>query len=71
MGQLQLVVQMLGVVESQMTMLVQNLTTTGRALVDLGAANASERQLSTERRRRNRLNYTSRGAPVTVPSQMP
>lgn len=70
-GQLQLVVQMLGVVESQMTMLVQNLTTTGRALVDLGAENASERQLSTERRRRNRLNYTSRGTPVNVPSQMP
>jgi conjugal transfer/entry exclusion protein len=70
-GQLQLIVQMLGVVQSDMTMLVQNLTTTGRALVEVGASSASERQLSVERRRRNRLNYTSRGAPVSVPSRMP
>ena len=70
-GQLQLILQILGVVQSQMTMLVQNLATTGRAMVETGAATASERQLSTERRRRNRLIYTSRGAPVSVPSQMP
>ena len=70
-GQLQLILQILGVVQSQMTMLVQNLATTGRAMVETGAATASERQLSTERRRRNRLNYTSRGAAVSVPSQMP
>jgi conjugal transfer/entry exclusion protein len=70
-GQLQLILQVLGVVQSQMTMLVQNLATTGRAMVETGAATASERQLSTERRHRNRLNYTSRGAPVSVPSQMP
>ena len=70
-GQLQLILQILGVVQSQMTMLVQNLATTGRAMVETGAATASERQLSTERRHRNRLNYTSRGAAVSVPSQMP
>ncbi len=70
-GQLQLILQMLGVVQSQMTMLVQNLTTTGRALTDTGAANASERQMSDERKRRNRENYTSRGASVSVPNQMP
>jgi conjugal transfer/entry exclusion protein len=70
-GQLQLILQMLGVVQSQMTMLVQNLTTTGRALVETGAATASERQLSTEQKRRNRLNYTSRGNPVSVPNSMP
>jgi conjugal transfer/entry exclusion protein len=69
--QLQLVTEMLGVVSSQMTMLVQNLTTTGRAMVETGAATASERQLSGEHKRRNRLNYTSRGASVSVPSQMP
>lgn len=70
-GQLQLIVQILGVVQSDMTMLVQNLTTMGRALIETGASTASERQLSVERRRRNRLNYTSRGQPVSVPSQMP
>ncbi len=70
-GQLQLIAQMLGVVQSQMTMLVQNLATTGRAMVESGAASASERQLSSERKRRNRLNYTSRGAAVNVPSTMP
>jgi hypothetical protein len=70
-GQLQLILQMLGVVQSQMTMLVQNLGTTGRAMVDTGAAAASERQISSERKRRNRANYKSRGAPVNVPSQMP
>jgi conjugal transfer/entry exclusion protein len=70
-GQLQLVVQMLGVVQSQMTMLVQNLATTGRAMVDTGAATASERNISTERKRRNRINYTSRGASVNVPGTLP
>jgi conjugal transfer/entry exclusion protein len=70
-GQLQLVTQMLSIMSSQMTMLVQNLATTGRAMVETGAATASERQLSTERRRRNRVDYTNRGNPVNVPSQMP
>jgi len=70
-GQLQLVTQMLAVVSQQMTMLVQNLATTGRAMVETGAAGASERQLSTERRHRNRANYKNRGNPVNVPSQMP
>ncbi|MGH7293819.1 MAG: hypothetical protein ACRELB_02745 [Polyangiaceae bacterium] len=70
-GQLQLVTQMLGVVSQQMTMLVQNLATTGRAMVETGASTASERQLSTERKRRNRADYTNRGNTVNVPSQMP
>jgi P-type conjugative transfer protein TrbJ len=70
-GQLQLVTQMLNVVSQQMTMLVQNLATTGRAMVETGAAQASERQLSTERKRRNRVNYTNHGNPVNVPSKMP
>jgi conjugal transfer/entry exclusion protein len=70
-GQLQLVTQMLGVVSQQMTMLVQNLATTGRAMVETGASTASERQLSTERKRRNRVDYTNRGNTVNVPSQMP
>jgi len=70
-AQLQLVTQMLGVVSQQMTMLVQNLATTGRAMVETGASTASEQQLSTERKRRNRVDYTSRGNPVNVPSTMP
>ena len=70
-AELQLIVEMLGVVQAGVTQLVQNLTTTGRALVDTAAAAASERQLSADRRRRNRLNYTSRGAPVGVPNQLP
>jgi conjugal transfer/entry exclusion protein len=70
-GQLQLVTEMLGVLQAQMTMLVTNLSTTGRALVEGNAAGASERTMSTEHKRRNRLNYTSRGASVNVPSQMP
>ena len=70
-AELQLIVEMLGVVQSGVTQLVQNLTTTGRALVDSAAMAASERELSADRRRRNRLNYTSRGASVGVPNQMP
>ena len=70
-AQLQLIVQMLSVVQAQMTMLVHNLTTTGRALVEGGAMTASEHQLAAERKRRNRLNYKSKGTPVNVPSRLP
>jgi hypothetical protein len=70
-SQLQLIVQMLGVVQAQMTMLVHNLTTTGRAMVESGAMHASDYHISAERKRRNRMNYTTRGAPVNVPTQLP
>jgi conjugal transfer/entry exclusion protein len=70
-AQLQLIVQMLAVVQTQMTMLVHNLTTTGRALVEGGAMSASEQHIAAERKRRNRLNYASRGAPVNVPNHLP
>lgn len=70
-GQLQSVVQMLGVLHNESNGLLQTLGTTGRVLGNAAAANASERQLSLEKKRRNLANYTYRGAPVVVPNRMP
>jgi P-type conjugative transfer protein TrbJ len=70
-GELQSVVQMLGVLHNENNSLLQTLATTGRVLSDASAASASERQLSLEKKRRNLANYTFRGAPVPVPKRMP
>jgi P-type conjugative transfer protein TrbJ len=70
-AQLQSVVQMLGVLQSENNNLLQTLGTTGRVLSSASAATASERHLSLEKKRRNLAKYTFRGAPVAVPTRMP
>jgi hypothetical protein len=70
-GQLQSVVQMLGLLHTETGRLLQTLATTGRVLSNTSAASASERQLSLEKKRRNLAKYTFRGAAVTVPTRMP
>ena len=70
-GQLQGVVQMLGVIESQNNSLITSLATTGRVIATNASTSASERQLAREKKKRNVQNYTKRGAPVTVPNKLP
>lgn len=70
-AQLQLIVQMLSILHTQLDTLHQTLATTGRVLTDMGAAAASERQLSRTKKQNSLSNYTSRGDAVRVPSQMP
>ncbi len=70
-GQLQAVVQMLGLMQSQTNSLIQSLATTGRVLTTQASTGASERQLSREKKKRNLAGYTRRGSPVTVHSKLP
>ncbi len=70
-AQLQAVDQMLGVMVSQNNTIIQSLTTTGRVLADVAAANASEHLLSDERTQRDLDNYTYRGAPVPPVTTLP
>ena len=57
--------------QSDFTALIQNFATTGRVLTNDAAMRASGQQMSHERTRRNRLNYTTRGASVSVPNKLP
>jgi conjugal transfer/entry exclusion protein len=69
-AQMQAIVQMLGIMQSQDGAVIQSLTTTGRVLTSTAARTAAERQLSREKKRRHLLNYTYRGpdvAPMTMP----
>jgi P-type conjugative transfer protein TrbJ len=70
-AQLQLIVQMLSILHTQLLTLNQTLATTGRVLTDIGAGSASASQLSQAKRQTSLSNYTSRGDPVRVPSRMP
>ena len=70
-AQLQAVVQMLGVMQSQTNSLLQSLATTGRVVATTAAASASDRQLSLEKKRRNLAGYTSRGRQVNVRTKLP
>ncbi len=70
-AQLQAVVQMLGVMQSQSNSLIMSLATTGRVIATNASVSASERQLAREKKRRNLQNYTKRGAPVTIPNKLP
>jgi conjugal transfer/entry exclusion protein len=69
-AQMQSIVQMLGLMQSENNSLLQSLATTGRVLTSAAATTASERALSREKKRRHLANYTSRGAPVP-PMSMP
>lgn len=70
-AQLQAVVQMLALMQSQTNSLIQSLATTGRVLTTSASVGASERQLSREKKRRNLAGYTRRGSPVSVHTKLP
>jgi conjugal transfer/entry exclusion protein len=70
-AQLQLVAQLIGISNAQLILINQTLATTSRVLTDMAAAGASERQLSMAKKQDNLANYTDKGAPVAVPSQLP
>ncbi len=70
-GQLQLLVQMVGITNAQLILINQTLSTTGRVLTDMAAAGASGEQLSLTKKGDNRDGYTDKGAPVVVPHTFP
>jgi hypothetical protein len=68
---LQLIVQMIGITNSELLVLNQTLATTGRVLTDMAALDASGRQSSLGKSDDVREGYTDKGAPVVVPSTLP
>jgi hypothetical protein len=70
-GQLQLLVQMVGITNAQLLLINQTLSTTGRVLTDMAAASASGEQLSLSKKGDHRAGYTDKGAPVVVPHTLP
>ena len=70
-AQLQLIVQMIGITNSELLIRNQTLATTRGVLTDMSAANASERQLSLGKSDDVRQGYTDKGAPVIVPTTLP
>jgi P-type conjugative transfer protein TrbJ len=69
--QLQAIVQMLGVMQSQITTLITTISTAERVNSTLVASSADEKMMNREARRRRRENYTSRGKTVSVPPRSP
>jgi len=69
--ELQLVVQMIAITNSELLVLNQTLATVSRVLTDTAALGASERQLSLGKADDARDGYTDKGPPVTVPSTLP
>ena len=69
--ELQLIAQMIGITNSELIVLNQTLSTTGRVLTDLAAEGASEKQLSLGKSDDARAGYTDKGIPVPVPSTLP
>jgi hypothetical protein len=69
--QLQLIAQMIGITNSELTLLNQTLATTSRVLTDMAAQGASERQLSLGKGDDVRAGYTDKGKPVVVPKTLP
>jgi P-type conjugative transfer protein TrbJ len=70
-AQLQTVVQMLRLMQTELITVNQTLATTGRVLSDMAAADASNRQLSRAKKGSSLGGYTNRGAPVAVPHRLP
>jgi P-type conjugative transfer protein TrbJ len=68
---LQLIAQMIGITNSELTLLNQTLATASRVLTDMAASTASERQLSLGKGDDVRNGYTDKGAAVTVPHSLP
>jgi P-type conjugative transfer protein TrbJ len=69
--ELQLIAQMISITNSELLVLNQTLSTTGRVLTDLAAQSASEKQLSLGKESDARAGYTDKGVPVPVPSTLP
>jgi P-type conjugative transfer protein TrbJ len=69
--ELQLIAQMISITNSELVVLNQTLSTTGRVLTDLAAQGASEKQLSLGKGDDARAGYTDKGLPVVVPSTLP
>jgi hypothetical protein len=69
--ELQLIAQMIGITNSELIVLNQTLSTTGRVLTDLAAQGASEKQLSLGKSDDARAGYTDKGVPVPVPYTLP
>jgi P-type conjugative transfer protein TrbJ len=69
--ELQLVAQLIGITNSELTLLNQTFATTSRVLTDMAASSASERQLSIGKSDDVRAGYTERGKAVTVPHALP
>jgi P-type conjugative transfer protein TrbJ len=68
---LQLITQMIGITNSELTLLNQTFATTSRVLTDMAASSASERQLSMGKSDDVRAGYTERGMTVAVPHSLP
>jgi P-type conjugative transfer protein TrbJ len=69
--ELQLIAQLIGVTNSELGVLGQTLATSSRALTDMAALSASERQQSLGKGDDARAGYTDKGAPVSVPRALP
>jgi hypothetical protein len=69
--QLQLIAQLIGITNSEITVLNQTLATTSRVLTDMAAMSASERNLSLGKSDDARAGYTDKGSPNVVPTTMP
>jgi hypothetical protein len=69
--ELQLIAQMIGITNSELIVLNQTLSTTGRVLTDLAAQTASEKQLSLGKSDDARAGYTDKGLPNVVPTTLP
>jgi hypothetical protein len=69
--ELQLIAQMIGVTNSELTLLNQTFATTSRVLTDMAATGASERQLSLGKSDDVRSGYTDKGVAVPVPHSLP
>ncbi len=70
-AQLQIIAQLIGITNTELLVLNQTLSTTGRVLTDMAAAGASEKQLSLTKQDDARANYTDKGPPTVVPHTMP
>lgn len=69
--QMQAIVQMLGVVHRQLSVMVSTATTDARVQASVAAADASERAMSKEKKKRNLNNYTNKGAPAPALRTLP
>jgi P-type conjugative transfer protein TrbJ len=69
--ELQLIAQLIGITNTELIVLSQTLSTTGRVLTDLAAQTASEKQLSLGKSDDARAGYTDKGVPNVVPTTMP
>lgn len=70
-AQMQAIVQMLGLIESQNNAVLQSLTTTGRVLASSAAMTASERQLAREKKQRYLAGYRIRGPSLPDVTKLP